>query len=167
MNKFDNPNFTTEVLEVINLYEPLAKWFNKNKFVITYMEFNNAKYEFEKSENLPIDLQVLKDMMSICLLWINSKYKYSKAEKALKAASAISKIYNMNIERLTPAAVKNYNINVKNITEELANDALTPPDLRDLEIEYLNSKKETLVQELYEIDSRLSQIQKSKIKRKA
>lgn len=159
MTRFENPNFDSKTLEIINLYEPLAAWFQKNAGTITYFDFNNAEYEFEKDDlNLHPDLQILSQMVQIALVWLKSKYEYTNEEKAIKAAVAISKIYELNQSDLSEDAKKALSISVNGISSEFSEDALTPPDLKDLEIEYLKNKKEELISELNKIDSRLSEI---------
>lgn len=163
--KFENVNFSNEILEVINSYQPLAEWFKRNEFSITYFGFQEQKYEFAKEDGYySKDLLVLRDMMAISLLWLNSKYEYTKEEKALKAAIAISKIYKMNIEKLSNSARQSFDIYVNGISQEYMEDALNPPDLIDLEIEYLKQKKVELEEEMNNVDCRLSQLQENKRK---
>ena len=78
-------------------------------------------------------------------------------EKTGKTFTDLANPTGRNFKRFEDAK-KALSISVNGISSEFSEDALTPPDLKDLEIEYLKNKKEELISELNKIDSRLSEI---------
>lgn len=164
MSNFSDPNFKEETLRIINTYGPLADWFKRNRFPITYYELTQPRFEFE-GENYfsraQTELRVLKKMTDISLMWLGTKYQYSEKEKALRAALAISQIYEAFSDSLNADAKKNFQIDVEGIDRDFFGDVLNPPDLVDLEIKYLENKKNNLLSEISNIDEKLSKLKNS------
>ena len=163
MEEYKNSSLDANTLSIINSCEPLKSWFIKNNFIISYYGLCGAKYDFDYGKDshydLSYDLEIIKKMVTICLIWLRSKYNYSDEEKAKMAIAAINLIYRDKEKFLSPEAVKAFSIEAQGISEDFAVDALTPPDLKDLEIEYLNNKREDLIGELNQVDQRLSELQ--------
>ena len=167
---YNDSNIKENILNIINSYEPLAEWFQRNNTPIAYYEFylddglDIIKYKEDEKEREVYkyyndQLLVLKEMVDACLLWFNTKYGYTTKEKALKAAAAIAKIYELNKDKLGDASKKQLFINTTGITEEFAADALTPPDLVDLKIQLIEELKAKKMSRIDVIDQEKQKLQ--------
>ena len=155
-------NFDKKTEDIINSYEPLADWFNRNDECISYCEIcldsslDAYKYRILKDRKgykfASNYLLFVKDMTDACILWFNTKYNYSDQEKALKAACAIKQIYESEKNNYNDKEKYALDIKVDGITEEFAADALTPPDLYDLKVQYVNTIKEEKFKRIAELD---------------
>jgi len=180
---FNDPNFSEETIRIINLYKPLAQWFKKNQFALTYYGFTKPNFDFdEQTHHSPIT-GILKKMADTSLTWIETKYPYSDIDKALKAAAAIFNIYMAHIREIRDyieycnSVGKTCDIDydiVLNMADDpyterfdsdFMSDVLTPPDLVDFELAHLEQKRAALTQQLTEVDERICVLQNARPKK--
>ena len=148
---FNDINFSEEDLKVINSYAPLAEWFLKNQFSITYFELNEPHFE-PFFEGLSMDAVVLEKMVNTALCWIKSDSL--KEERAIYASLAIDKIYKSYKNTLSEKALYLLKINSEKLNEYTDIDLLEPPKLKELELRYLEDKQLELTSEIEKIKIR-------------
>lgn len=167
---FNDPNFNEETLRIINLYPPLAKWFKKNQFMLSYYECTKPKFDFtgEFAKIYHSDIVIFRKMTNFSLTWINTKYEYTDMEKALKAAAAIFRIYAESASSLqNKDLISNFAIDINTSNDEspdmfygeFMQDVLNPPDLKDMELDYLEQKRAELMQQVSQAEEQMLQIE--------
>lgn len=168
--KYKNVYFNEDSLRIINSYEPLASWFSINSFQLSYYELMGSEilFDFDNehfTRRFNPELVVLKKMIDLAILWINSTEKISDFEKAVCAASAIEKIYNENVEYLGIKAKENYRIEQRLKDKSLIPEDLTPPGYNELKIQKLEDKKTKLLEEVTNIDEMIASLKNNNQKR--
>jgi len=171
IEKFSNVNFSPADLNIINLYIPLANWFSKLSFSITYFELHELHF-VSYFNDYPVtskelhtgahdDLLVLEKMVTSAMAWIKSD-NYPEKEKAINAALAINNIYEQFKDKLSEAGIKNFKIDVSDLKID---GEFYSPKMRELEIEYLESKKQAMTGEFEEVEKRLAELNGQKNKK--
>ncbi len=105
-----NINFDEKLEPTINLYQPLADWFERNQEVMAYFELIHEGC----SENVQgsIDLRTLAKMADAGLTWLEAP-NITPEEKAINAAVSMASVYNEMKEWLSDTAKTLYYIDVK------------------------------------------------------
>lgn len=105
-----NINFDEKLEPTINLYQPLADWFERNQEVMAYFELIHERC----SENVygSIDLRTLAKMADAGLTWLEAS-NITPEEKAINAAVSMASVYNEMKEWLSDTAKTLYYIDVK------------------------------------------------------
>lgn len=98
-----------EIVEQISCYAPLADWFSKNQFRISY--FNLTKKGIE--EHGHNDVVVLVKMTNAIYSCLEDKTVESKEERAYNAAMAVQEIYIQEEHNLSDDAKTMLSINIE------------------------------------------------------
>lgn len=107
-----NKKFDKKYEYIINLYKPLADWFEKNQDTMSEYGFTNKNCLHYIKKNINIDIIVLGKMTVAAFNWldISPDVALSPHAKAFNAASAIHKIYLDEKDNLSENAQELYNI---------------------------------------------------------
>ncbi len=96
--------------DIINMYEPLAKWYDRNQDTIHYNFPTRSSLNHERQYD-NYDVVVLGKMVKGMLSWFEmSNAALSNHAKAFNAASSIMKIYEDEKENLSDEARESYKI---------------------------------------------------------
>ncbi len=80
---------------IINLYQPLADWFERNQKVMASLGLIHGWCSNNFSAMTSLDLQALAIMADVGLKWLSiKKANISPEEKAINAAVSIASVYN-------------------------------------------------------------------------
>ena len=112
-----NDGFDKKYEAIINLYLPLAEWFENNQNTMAEYGFTNKNCLKYVKKNLNIDIIVLGMMASAAFNWldISPDVSLSPHARAFNAAMAIHKIYLDQKDVLSDKAKISYNINNKKL----------------------------------------------------
>lgn len=109
-----NTNFDQKLEPIINLYQPLDDWFERNQEVMASLGLTHEGYSNNFSAMTSLDLQALAIMADIGLKWLSiKKADISPEEKAINAAVSIASVYNEEKEWLSKTARTLYDIDMK------------------------------------------------------
>lgn len=115
-----NINFNPTLESTINLYQPLADWFERNQEAMAYFEFTHKGcLHFENSSMASADVKALGRMASDALTWLESSTaSFSPKEKAINAAVSIAKVYEEEKQGLSENAKVQYYLNVEELQKD-------------------------------------------------
>ncbi len=115
-----NINFDSNLESTINLYQPLADWFERNQEAMVYFEFTHKGcLHFENSSMASADVKALGRMASAALTWLESSTaSFSPKEKAINAAISIAKVYEEEKQMLSENAKVQYYLNVEELQKD-------------------------------------------------
>ncbi len=107
-----NEKFDKKYESIINLYKPLAEWFEKNQDVMAEYGFTHKKCLNFINKNINIDIIILGKMADAAFNWLDATtdVAISLHARAFNAASAIHKIYVDEKDCLSDNAKELYNI---------------------------------------------------------
>ncbi len=109
-----NTNFDQKLEPIINLYQPLADWFERNQEVMASLGLTHEGCSNNFSTITSLDFQALAIMADVGLKWLSiKKADISPEEKAINAAVSIASVYNEEKEWLSKTARTLYYIDMK------------------------------------------------------
>lgn len=103
-------NFSSETINLLNLNEPLKKWFEKNEKMIVINELTSINTPYLTNLEHLNDIRVLKQMVNVCLNWLEGDYPLNDIERILKATKALSKIYELEKSNLSKKAKSQFKL---------------------------------------------------------
>ncbi|MBQ6285813.1 MAG: hypothetical protein IJK67_05885 [Bacilli bacterium] len=107
-----NEKFDKKYEGIINLYEPLADWFEKNQDVMAEYGFTHKNCLKFINKNINMDIIILGKMSAAAFNWLEATpdISISLHARAFNAASAIHRIYVDESSLLSDNAKELYNI---------------------------------------------------------
>ena len=110
-----NHNFDKRLEKIINSYQPLADWFERNQETMAYFELTHKgclHLTFPRASHDLITLSKMADAFFSSITFDSTKYH---EEIARTAAQTIEKIFREEEENLTPDAKEKYAITTNDI----------------------------------------------------
>ena len=114
-----NINFDPALEEIINLYAPLADWFERNQETMAYFEMTHKGcLHFNKFANP--DVVALGKMADAALTWLEyPKTALVTSEvKVVNAALSIARVYEEEKEKLSEEAKSLYYIDIQALQKD-------------------------------------------------
>lgn len=163
--RFESKNLLAKYVEGINQYAPLADWFNKNSFCISYFGLFNPHIGSYLPDSANFDNLIIEKMVNIALFWLDSE-EYTPYERAVYAALAINKIYEENKEKISSKSRESFSISVpQNIVLPEDIDLLMPPTLVEFEIMECEAKRKWYLRKAKETEQKIEKLKSLKRKK--
>ena len=119
--KLDKNFSNYEYLEkIINYYQPLADWFERNQDLIVYLELTKKEYclIYENNQFISNDIKMLGKMTYICFCSLELPFPISPEEKAKFIALSMAKVYEEEKGKLDDNAKVNFYLNINELQKE-------------------------------------------------
>ena len=113
-----NCNFNKSYERIVNAYEPLASWFERNQETMAYFEFTHAGCTHFENTLANNDVIVLGRMADAAFICMDSKKSISSEDKAKLAAMAIATVYQNDSELLSDTAKELYYIDAQTLEDK-------------------------------------------------
>lgn len=103
-------NFSSKTINLLNLNESLKKWFKTNEKMIVINELTSHNTLYLTNLEYSNDTKVLKQMVNVCLNWLEGDYPLNDIERIIKATKALNKIYELEKSNLSKKAKSQFKL---------------------------------------------------------
>lgn len=111
-----------EAIQLINQNKYLEEWFKTNEEMLVKNNLTNQKSLYLVDFKMTNDIRVLRQMIGVCLNWLEGDYPLNSLERITKSINAIKKIYELEKKNLSNMALSQFKISAD---ESQSNKILT------------------------------------------